>query len=38
LFDTQRFTRNLERAFTMAWERHASGLAPDHLQVSDPGT
>src|ERR1051326_3470499 len=28
LFDTARFTRNLEAAFTQIWERHKSGLPP----------
>jgi predicted O-linked N-acetylglucosamine transferase (SPINDLY family) len=35
LFDTRRFTRNLESAYAMAWERHSSGLAPDHLDIRD---
>ena len=34
LFDTERFTRHLERAYDMAWERHAQGLPPDHLTVA----
>jgi predicted O-linked N-acetylglucosamine transferase (SPINDLY family) len=29
LFDTARFTRNLEAAFTQMWERDRSGLAPE---------
>ena len=33
LFDTERFTRHIERAYDMAWERHMQGLAPDHLTV-----
>jgi predicted O-linked N-acetylglucosamine transferase (SPINDLY family) len=28
LFDTSRFTRNLEAAFTEMWERHKQGLPP----------
>jgi predicted O-linked N-acetylglucosamine transferase (SPINDLY family) len=28
LFDTGRFTRNLEAAFTAMWDRHRSGLPP----------
>ena len=34
LFDTLRFTRDLERAFTLIHERHAAGLAPDHVDVA----
>jgi predicted O-linked N-acetylglucosamine transferase (SPINDLY family) len=33
LFDTERFTRHLERAYEMMWERHAKGLPPVPLQV-----
>jgi protein O-GlcNAc transferase len=33
LFDTARFTRNLERALTAIWERHAGGLPPDHVSI-----
>jgi predicted O-linked N-acetylglucosamine transferase (SPINDLY family) len=33
LFDTARFTRNLEKAYMAIWERHRSGLAPDHITV-----
>lgn len=33
LFDTERFTRHLERAFEMMWERHAQGLPPAPLRV-----
>jgi protein O-GlcNAc transferase len=33
LFDTVRFTRNLEQAFSAIWERHMSGLPPDHVSV-----
>jgi protein O-GlcNAc transferase len=35
LFDTLRFTRHLEAALRMAWQRRMAGLAPDHLQVRD---
>lgn len=34
LFDTQKFTRNLERAFDMTYDRHLRGLPPSHLEVS----
>ena len=33
LFDTERFTRHLERAYAMMWERHAQGLPPAPLRV-----
>lgn len=33
LFDTERFTRHIERAYDMAWERFAQGLLPDHIVV-----
>ncbi|MDR0458291.1 MAG: hypothetical protein LBH10_04580 [Burkholderiaceae bacterium] len=33
LFDTTRFTRHLEKAYDLAWERFAQGLPPDHITV-----
>ncbi|WNV06874.1 tetratricopeptide repeat protein [Candidatus Methylospira mobilis] len=33
LFDTVRFTCNIERAFTLMWERYQNALEPDHLEV-----
>jgi predicted O-linked N-acetylglucosamine transferase (SPINDLY family) len=33
LFDTKRFTRHIEAAYTMMYERHQAGLAPDHIIV-----
>ncbi len=33
LFDTQRFTRHLESAYKLMFDRHCSGLAPEHLDV-----
>jgi predicted O-linked N-acetylglucosamine transferase (SPINDLY family) len=33
LFDTAGFTRDLERAFTAVWSRHAAGLPPDHVDI-----
>ncbi len=33
LFDTERFTRHIETAFTMMHERRQAGLSPDHLVV-----
>lgn len=35
LFDTARFTRNLERAFEKMVEMHAPGAAPEAFSVSD---
>jgi predicted O-linked N-acetylglucosamine transferase (SPINDLY family) len=36
LFDTTRFTRNLEAAYLAMWERHRSGLPPAGFAVSGP--
>ena len=33
LFDTPRFTRNLEAAYEAIWNRHQQGLAPNHVYV-----
>jgi hypothetical protein len=33
LFDTLRFTRNLESAFTSIYERQQANLPPAHLSV-----
>lgn len=33
LFDSERFTRHLERAYEMMAERARSGLGPDHIDV-----
>ncbi len=33
LFDTERFTRHLESAYDLAWDRWRQGLAPDHFAV-----
>ena len=33
LFDSRRFTRHLERAYRMMWERHAAGLPPISITV-----
>lgn len=33
LFNIEAFARNIERAYAAAVERHASGLAPDHIDV-----
>jgi protein O-GlcNAc transferase len=35
LFDTPRFTLNLERAFEMMWARHAAGQPPQSFDVPD---
>ena len=34
LFDTQRFTRNIEAAYTAMYERHRADLPPEHIYVS----
>jgi predicted O-linked N-acetylglucosamine transferase (SPINDLY family) len=34
LFDTPRFTRNIEEAFLQMHARHQAGLAPDHIRVT----
>jgi protein O-GlcNAc transferase len=34
LFDTRRFTRHIEAAYTTAHERHLAGLPSDHVRVS----
>ena len=33
LFDTERYTRHLEDAFTQMWLRHTQGLAPADIEV-----
>lgn len=35
LFDTMRFTRNIETAFHTMWEKHRAGLAPEDFQVTE---
>lgn len=34
LFDTVRFTRHIEQAYTQIYERYHAGLAPDHIFVN----
>jgi predicted O-linked N-acetylglucosamine transferase (SPINDLY family) len=34
LFDTQRFTRDIEAAYTAMYERHRADLPPEHIYVS----
>jgi protein O-GlcNAc transferase len=34
LFDTERFTRNIEAAYVAMYERSQNGLPPDHIDVS----
>jgi predicted O-linked N-acetylglucosamine transferase (SPINDLY family) len=31
IFDTPRFTRNLEAAYEKMWQRHRDGKLPDHI-------
>jgi hypothetical protein len=33
LFDSERFTRHLERAYQMMWEIYAEGEAPRRIEV-----
>ncbi|MCP1913437.1 MULTISPECIES: tetratricopeptide repeat protein [Bradyrhizobium] len=33
LFDTKRFTRHIEAAYTTMYARHRAGIAPDHIVV-----
>jgi protein O-GlcNAc transferase len=33
LFDTELFTKHIESAYQKMWERHLTGLKPDHLCV-----
>jgi protein O-GlcNAc transferase len=33
LFDTERFTRHIESAYDMAWDRFSRGLPPEHFAV-----
>lgn len=33
LFDTTRFTKNLEAAYKKIWSRHQAGLAADHIHL-----
>jgi len=37
LFDTARFTRNLEAAYTIMWERQQAGAPPASFAVDDAG-
>ena len=37
LFDTPRFTRNLEQAYRAMWEIYAAGKSPQAINVSDIG-
>jgi predicted O-linked N-acetylglucosamine transferase (SPINDLY family) len=34
LFDTELFTRHIEAAYTLMWQRHLTGLPPEQLVVS----
>lgn len=35
LFDTQRFTKNMEVAFTQIWQKHQKNLLPDKITIKD---
>jgi predicted O-linked N-acetylglucosamine transferase (SPINDLY family) len=34
LFDTKRFAKNIEAAYTATYERHQAGLAPEHIVIT----
>jgi predicted O-linked N-acetylglucosamine transferase (SPINDLY family) len=34
LFDTPNFTKNIEKAFTMMYERYQADLQPDHIYIN----
>jgi predicted O-linked N-acetylglucosamine transferase (SPINDLY family) len=34
LFDTPRYTKHIEAAYTLMYERYHSGLSPDHLYIA----
>lgn len=36
LFDTAIFTRNLEKAYSVMWQRFLEGKKPEHFEVSTP--
>lgn len=36
LFDTARYTRNIERAYAEMWARHNAGMPPREFAVTDP--
>jgi len=38
LFDIASYTRSLERGYTMMYERHRSGLRPEHISVPGRST
>jgi protein O-GlcNAc transferase len=35
LFDTKRFTKNIEAAYNEMYERHHKGLEPEHIYIKD---
>jgi len=35
LFDTPRFTRNLEKAYKQIWHRHLSGQKPSPMEIRE---
>ncbi len=37
LFDTKRFTRNIEEAYSQMYQRHQADLPPDHMDVGSAG-
>lgn len=37
LFDSRRFTKNMEAAYSAMFERYANDLPPDHIHIEDTG-
>ena len=35
LFDTRRYVRNLEKAFSQMWHIYAAGIDPNHIEVRE---
>jgi predicted O-linked N-acetylglucosamine transferase (SPINDLY family) len=38
LFDTARYTRNIEAAYQRMWQRYESGVAPEHFTIVETAT
>lgn len=36
LFDTEKYTHDLEDLYTAMWDRHEKGLPPDHITQCPP--
>lgn len=35
LFDTKKFVKNLENAYSLVWQRHLSGKNPEHIYIEE---